>query len=55
MFGNITAPVYFSGLTPGFTGLYQVNVQVPANLPSLSSFIIGIGGTSAPPVPLPIR
>jgi uncharacterized protein (TIGR03437 family) len=55
MFGNITAPVYFSGLTPGFTGLYQVNVQVPANLPSLSSFIIGIGGTTAPPVSLSIR
>ena len=54
-FGNIPAAVWFSGLTPGFTGLYQVNVQVPANLPPFSPLVIGIGGTSAPPVPLPIR
>ena len=28
-----TAPVAFSGLTPGFTGLYQVNITVPDGLP----------------------
>jgi len=26
--------VLFAGLTPGFTGLYQMNVTLPANLPS---------------------
>ncbi len=27
--GNVSAPVSFAGLAPGFVGLYQVNVQVP--------------------------
>ena len=29
--GGTPALVTFSGLAPGFVGLYQVNVQVPAN------------------------
>jgi uncharacterized protein (TIGR03437 family) len=53
--GGINAPVQFSGLTPGFIGLYQVNVQIPAGVPPGSSLTIAIGGTSAPPVPLPIK
>ena len=28
------AVVLFSGLTPGFVGLYQLNITLPANLPS---------------------
>ncbi len=32
--GGIPATVSFSGLAPGFVGLYQVNVQVPAATPS---------------------
>ena len=28
--GGASAPVTFSGLAPGFVGLYQVNIQVPA-------------------------
>jgi uncharacterized protein (TIGR03437 family) len=53
--GGINAPVSFSGLTPGFTGLYQVNVQVPANAAPGSFLTINIGGERAPAVPLPIR
>ncbi len=29
--GGAVVPVQFAGLAPGFSGLYQVNVQVPAN------------------------
>ncbi len=32
--GGIPAQVTFSGLAPGFVGLYQVNLQVPAGVPS---------------------
>ena len=53
--GGITAPVAFSGLTPGFIGLYQVNVQIPANVPQGALLTIGIGGQTAPAVPLSIR
>ena len=27
-------PVLFAGLTPSLVGLYQINLQVPAGLPS---------------------
>ena len=30
---GMAADVTFSGLAPGFVGLYQVNVQVPAGVP----------------------
>jgi uncharacterized protein (TIGR03437 family) len=31
-FGSVTAKVYFAGLTPGFIGLLQMNVEVPSTL-----------------------
>jgi uncharacterized protein (TIGR03437 family) len=31
--GGVSAPINFSGLTPGFVALYQVNAQVPDNAP----------------------
>jgi len=52
---GIPAAVSFSGLTPGFIGLYQVNVQVPANAVPGSFLTIGIGGERAPAVPLPVK
>jgi uncharacterized protein (TIGR03437 family) len=32
--GGVAAKLVFSGLAPGFAGLYQANIQVPANAPS---------------------
>lgn len=32
--GGIAGNADFSGLSPGFVGLYQVNIQVPANAPT---------------------
>jgi uncharacterized protein (TIGR03437 family) len=31
--GGVNAPVLFSGLAPGFVGLYQINVSLPASMP----------------------
>jgi uncharacterized protein (TIGR03437 family) len=44
--GGLTATVGFSGLAPGFVGLYQVNVQVPENAPTGNgvSVVLALGG-----------
>lgn len=43
--GGIDAPVVFSGLAPGFVGLWQINVQIPAAAPTGSAvpLVIGFG------------
>lgn len=47
--GGAQAQVYFSGLALGFVGLYQINVQVPANLtPSNNvNITVTIGGVTS--------
>src|SRR5579871_133044 len=46
--GGVPAPVSFAGLAPGFVGLYQVNLQVPASAPSGTQNVsISIGGQTA--------
>jgi uncharacterized protein (TIGR03437 family) len=37
-------PVAFAGLTPGFTGLYQVNVPIPPGTPPASGLSLKIDG-----------
>ena len=47
--GGQAATVIFSGLAPGFVGLYQVNVQVPSGLtPGNQPITISIGGATSP-------
>lgn len=55
--GNISAKVSFSGLAPGYAGLYQVNVQVPATAPSGSSVpvVLAIGGVTSNTVTIAIQ
>ena len=47
--GGIQANVTFYGLAPGFVGLYQVNVQVPAGLPAGNAvpLVLTIGGQTS--------
>jgi uncharacterized protein (TIGR03437 family) len=47
--GGQDAPVQFSGLAPGFPGLYQVNVTVPAGIsPGTVPISLSIGGVTTP-------
>jgi uncharacterized protein (TIGR03437 family) len=47
--GGVPATVTFSGLAPGFSGLYQVNVQVPAGAPTGADVpvVLTIGGETS--------
>jgi uncharacterized protein (TIGR03437 family) len=47
--GGMSASVSFSGLAPGFVGLYQVNIQVPQNAPigDAVPVVLSIGGTTS--------
>jgi len=55
--GGREAVVTFSGLAPGFVGLYQVNVIVPTDLADDDAHpvVLNIGGVSSNTVKLPIR
>jgi uncharacterized protein (TIGR03437 family) len=54
--GGANAPVSFSGLAPGYVGLYQVNAQVPSGLAAGNQpVIITIGGAMSKSVLLPVQ
>jgi uncharacterized protein (TIGR03437 family) len=45
----------FSGLAPGYPGLYQLNVTVPAGLTGNQNVTVSIGGQTSPVVVLPVK
>ena len=55
--GGVPARVDFAGLTPGFPGLYQVNMVVPPGVASGNQVpvILSIAGQSSPPVTVAIQ
>ena len=54
--GGVNATVGFSGLAPGIVGLYQVNVTVPAGVPSgTQPVVLSIGGVSTQTSQLPVQ
>jgi len=47
--GGISATVYGTALAPGYAGLYQVAIQVPASVPNGDQPVVAkIGGVSSP-------
>ncbi|MBI1785951.1 MAG: hypothetical protein HYR60_00090, partial [Acidobacteria bacterium] len=54
--GGAPAQVVYSGLASGYTGLYQVNVQVPADAPSGPQVLtLEIGGVRSNTVRIGVR
>jgi trimeric autotransporter adhesin len=52
--GGITADVLFSGLTPGFVGLYQVNATVPTGVAPGSQVPVTLTGAGQQSMPVTI-
>ncbi len=54
--GTNTARVVFSGLAPGFVGLYQINIEIPAATPAADvPLVVSIGDVRSNLVALPVR
>jgi len=55
--GGVPAHVAFAGLTPGFTGLYQVNARVPAGVTpgDTVELVLAVAGQLSPAVTLAVR
>jgi uncharacterized protein (TIGR03437 family) len=54
--GGAAGAVSFSGLAPGFVGLYQINVAIPKGpAAGNQSLMVAIGGASSKPVLLPVK
>ncbi|MEZ5403037.1 MAG: putative Ig domain-containing protein [Bryobacteraceae bacterium] len=55
--GGVNAPVSFAGLTPGFSGLYQVNATVPQGAPVGAEvpLVVTAGGQPSPATTIAIR
>jgi len=57
MIGGVNAPVQFSGLAPGFVGLYQINAQVPPGITPGNQVpvILSIAGQTSPAVTIAVK
>lgn len=55
--GGAGATASFSGLSPGFVGLYQVNAQVPEDVPTGDAVpvILTIGGVTSNTVTIAVQ
>ena len=55
--GDVKAQVQFSGLTPGFAGLYQINAAVPTGIPPGAAVQVSISeaGQLSPPVTIGVK
>jgi uncharacterized protein (TIGR03437 family) len=55
--GGVPAQVVSAVLMPGFVALYQINVTVPADLPSGDQLpvAVSVSGQKSPPVMIPVR
>jgi len=54
--GGRSASVQFAGLAPGFTGLYQVNLQIPDETEAgEAEVVISVDGQSSPPVTVAVQ
>jgi uncharacterized protein (TIGR03437 family) len=55
--GGQSANVSFSGLAPGFVGLYQIDAVVPAGVTAGDqvSVVVSIAGQTSPPVTISVR
>ena len=55
--GGQPAAVSFSGLTPGYAGLYQINAVVPAGITTGDAVpvVISVAGQTSPPVTIAVH
>ena len=53
--GGATAAVQFCGLAPGFVGLYQLNLTVPATAPTGTQPLIISNGSATTTVTIPVQ
>jgi uncharacterized protein (TIGR03437 family) len=54
--GGMPCEVQFSGLAPGFTGVYQVNFRIPAGLASgTQDLVLAAAGAASPPVKVAVE
>ena len=55
--GGVASPqIDYSGVSPTFVGLYQVNFQIPPNAPTGSEqpLVLNVGGRNANPVTIAV-